>query len=322
MPIHSLGYREWSGPLSSADSRWTVIAGIGIRRAWQSMWLRRIVFFAWVPGVLMAMLIYLFEQAASERNASAFMYNGLVEMFLGRGDRESIRESIAASSVMAQDLVTYRHEFWCKLLQVLYQRSQAIMLIGVVGITAPPLISQDMRSRAFLLYFSRPISRTQYIFGKAATVACYVLVISLLPGAMLYCTGVLLSPDISIVLETWDIPLRILAATATMVIPTTGLGLMLSSLTTETRFASFAWFAVWIFGLFAYLVTSSFVNDGSHTPLEMLSLFHVITNVQGWILDVRVENQIDVLAPLSVLFVLTLVSLTVLYKRVSAPMSV
>jgi ABC-2 type transport system permease protein len=243
-------------------------------------------------------------------------------MFLGRGDRESIRESIAASSAPAQDIVTYRHEFWCKLLQVLYQRSQAIMLIGVVGITAPPLISQDMRSRAFLLYFSRPISRTQYIFGKAATVACYVLVISLLPGAMLYCTGVLLSPDISIVLETWDIPLRILAATATMVIPTTCLGLMLSSLTTETRFASFAWFAVWIFGLFAYLVTSAFVNDGSHTPLEMLSLFHVIADVQGWILDVRAENQIDILAPLSVLFMVTVVSLSVLYKRVSAPMSV
>jgi ABC-2 type transport system permease protein len=322
MPIHSLGYREWSGPLSSANSLWTVIAGIGIRRAWQSMWLRRIVFFAWIPGVLMAVLIYLFEQAASEGNTSAYMYNGLVEMFLGRGDRESIRESMAASSAMAQDMVTYRHEFWCKLLQVLYQRSQAIMLIGVVGITAPPLISQDMRSRAFLLYFSRPISRTQYIFGKAATVACYVLVISLLPGAMLYCTGVLLSPDISIVVETWDIPLRILAATATMVIPTTCLGLMLSSLTTETRFASFAWFAVWIFGLFAYLVTSAFVNDGSHTPLEMLSLFHVIADVQGWILDVRAENQIDILAPLSVLFMVTVVSLSVLYKRVSAPMSV
>jgi len=322
MPIHSLGYREWSGPLSSANSRWTVIAGIGIRRAWQSMWLRRIVFFAWVPGVLMAMLIYLFEQAAAEGNASAFMYNGLAEMFLGRGDRESIRETIAASSATAQDIVAYRHEFWCKLLLVLYQRSQAIMLIGVVGITAPPLISQDMRSRAFLLYFSRPISRTQYICGKAATVACYVLVISLLPGAMLYCTGVLLSPDISIVLETWDIPLRILAATATMVIPATCLGLMLSSLTTETRFASFAWFAVWIFGLFAYLVTSSFINDGSHSPLEMLSLFHVIADVQGWILDVRAENQLDILAPLSVLFMVTVVSLTVLYKRVSAPMSV
>ena len=63
MPIHNLGYRRWDGPLSSAGSRWTVIAGIGIRRAWQSTWLRRIIFFAWVPGVLMAMLIYLFEQS-------------------------------------------------------------------------------------------------------------------------------------------------------------------------------------------------------------------------------------------------------------------
>jgi len=286
------------------------------------MWLRRIVFFAWVPGVLMAVAIYMFEQAASEGNASAFMTNGLVMMFLEGGERQSMQQNIAVATAAGQDLVAYRHEFWCKLLQVLYQRSQAIMLIGVVGITAPPLISQDMRSRAFLLYFSRPISRTQYICGKAATVACYVLSISLLPGTMLYCTGVLLSPDISIVLETWDIPLRILAATAVMVIPTTCLGLMLSSLTTETRFASFAWFAVWIFGLVAYLVTSSFVNDGTHTPLEMLSLFHVIADVQGWLLDVRSETKPDIAAPLAVLTMSTVVSLTILYKRVSAPMAV
>ena len=322
MPIHSLGYREWSGPLSSAESRWTVIAGVGIRRAWQSMWLRRIVFFSWVPGVLMAMLIYLFEQAASEGNASVFMYDGLVQMFLGRADRDAIRESIATSAGTAQNLVKYRHEFWCSLLQVLYQRSQAILLIAVVGITAPPLISQDIRSRAFLLYFSRPISRTQYICGKAASVACYVLVISLLPGMLLYCTGVLLSPDFSIVLDTWDIPLRILGATAAMVIPTTCLGLMLSSLTTETRFASFAWFAVWIFGFSARLVTSSFVNSEAYTPLEMLSLFHVIADVQGWLLDVRPETEVDITAALVVLSMVTVVSLTILYKRISAPMNV
>lgn len=322
MPIHNLGYREWSGPLSSPGSRWRVIAGIGIRRAWQSMWLRRIVFFAWVPGVLMAMLIYLFEQAASEGQAEAFMYNGLVRMFLGSGDRSAIRDSIAASGGAAQDIFRYRHEFWCSLLQVLYQRSQAIMLIPVVGITAPPLISQDIRSRAFLLYFSRPISKTQYICGKAATVACYVLVISMLPGMLLYITGVLLSPDISIVADTWDIPLRVLGATATMVIPTTCLGLMLSSLTTETRFASFAWFAVWIFGMFAHLVTSSFVSGNGDSPMELLSLFHVISDVQGWLLDVHDGTGTDIVAPLAVLFAVTLVSLTVLFKRVSAPLKI
>jgi ABC-2 type transport system permease protein len=322
MPIHSLGYRAWSGPLESAESRWTVIARIGIRRAWQSMWLRRIVFFAWIPGVLMAMLIYMFEQAVSDGNSSAFLTGGVVQLFLGHGGSTAIQNTFDANATAMQDLVKYRHEFWCSLLQVLFQRVQGIMLIGVVGIIAPPLISQDIRSRAFLLYFSRPISRTQYICGKAATVACYILVISLVPGIVLYCTGVLLSPDISIVLETWDIPLRILGATATMVIPTTCLGLMLSSLTTETRFASFAWFAVWIFGLIAYSVTSSFVNAGTHTPLEMLSLFHVIADVQGWLLDVRAETEVDIVAPVAVLSTITVVSLTILYRRVSAPMNV
>ncbi|MCH2213375.1 MAG: ABC transporter permease [Fuerstiella sp.] len=322
MPIHSLGYREWTGPLSSAESRWTVIAWIGVRRAWQSMWLRRIVFFSWVPGVLMALLIYLFEQAASEGQAGTFISSGMVRFFLEGGERRSLQESLAASQGVSQDLVKYRHEFWCSLLQVLYQRSQAIMLIPVIGITAPPLISQDMRSRAFLLYFSRPISRTQYICGKAASVACYVLLISLLPGMMLYCTGVLLSPEISIVLDTWDIPLRVLAATATMVIPTTCIGLMLSSLTTETRFASFAWFSVWVFGFFSYFVTSSFTSFGSDTPGQMLSLFHVISRVQEWLLDIRPETQIEVAAPVAVLFGVTVLSLAVLYRRVSSPLSV
>ena len=137
MPIHSLGYREWSGQLDSARSRWTVIACVGIRRAWQSMWLRRIVFFAWIPGVMMAMLIYLFEQAASEGQASAFMTGGIVQLFLGRTEREAIRDTFAVNASAIPDLVKYRHAFWCSLLQVLYQRSQAIMLIPVVGIPLP-----------------------------------------------------------------------------------------------------------------------------------------------------------------------------------------
>jgi len=322
MPIHNLGYRTWKGPLSSANSRWTVIAGIGIRRAWQSMWLRRIVFFAWVPGVIMAMLIYLFEQAIADGNPSAFAYSRLADMFLGRIDGDALRHNAYTAASMSQDLVQHRRQFWCSLLQALYQRSQLIMQIMVVGLTAPALISQDMRSRAFLLYFSRPISRTQYILGKAASIACYVLVVTFLPGITLYVTGVLLSPDISIVLDTWDIPLRIVGATITMVVPTTCLGLMLSSLTTETRFASFAWFAVWIFGLFSNTVTSAFVAIGGETPLEMLSLFHVIADVQAWLLDVRPDVELDVIGPLSVLITVTIVSLTILYKRVSAPMNV
>src|SRR3990167_4532052 len=49
--VNRLGYRGWSGQLESGWMRWTVISSVGIRRAWQSRWLRRMLFFAWLPAV-------------------------------------------------------------------------------------------------------------------------------------------------------------------------------------------------------------------------------------------------------------------------------
>lgn len=322
MPIHSLGYREWKGPLDSPRSRWTVIAMVGIRRAWQSMWLRRIMFFAWVPGVVMGFLIFGYERAAEENNPTAFMFSNMLQLFVRGPTQHAIVDSLAMANVSG-DMHQHRHVFWCSLLLTLYQRSQALILIPMVGMVAPPLISQDVRSRAFLLYFSRPISRFQYIFGKAATVALFVACISLMPGLLLYATGVLLSPDISIVLHTWDIPLRVIGVSVVMIIPTVSLALMLSSLTTESRFASFAWFGVWIFGAIAFIVIRGFTAPGSdHSPLELLSLYHVIFEVQGWLLDLERQNVVDIGSRIALLTMITVVSLTVLFKRVSAPMQV
>ena len=41
MAVNSLGYRKWSGKLAWPGMRIVVIATTGIRRAWQSSWLRR-----------------------------------------------------------------------------------------------------------------------------------------------------------------------------------------------------------------------------------------------------------------------------------------
>ena len=70
------------------------------------------------------------------------------------------------------------------------------------------MISQDFRSRAFLLYFSRPLTKVQYIAGKAATISLYLLCVTMFPALLLYLVGVLLSPDISVLYATWDLPLR------------------------------------------------------------------------------------------------------------------
>jgi hypothetical protein len=50
----------------SPSSRWLVVAKIGIRSAWQSAWLRRMMFFAWVPGLVMGFMIFIYEQSAKQ----------------------------------------------------------------------------------------------------------------------------------------------------------------------------------------------------------------------------------------------------------------
>ena len=49
MAVHNLGYRAWSGQLVPEWNRLWVICSSGIRRAWQSRWLRRMMFFAFWP---------------------------------------------------------------------------------------------------------------------------------------------------------------------------------------------------------------------------------------------------------------------------------
>lgn len=56
-------------------------------------------------------------------------------------------------------------------------------MVMVIGLIAPPMISQDVRSRAFLLYFSRPLTRGEYLLGKLASVWVYLSLISTLPAA-------------------------------------------------------------------------------------------------------------------------------------------
>ena len=324
MPIHNLGYREWQGELQSSSSRWLVVAEIGIRRAWQSAWLRRMMFFAWIPGVVMGFMIFIYEQSAKQGGEAQDLVSAGAMALATQERPEVILQRIRqerSSTGTRPTAGAERHIFWSSLLLILFRRSQPFLLIPIVAVIAPPMISQDFRSRAFLLYFSRPLTRVQYMLGKAATVSLYLLCVTMFPALLLYFVGILLSPDISVLYYTWDLPLRVILASLMIVIPCTALALMLSSLTTESRYASFAWFAIWIFGHLTYVVIRSVASPGDSSMVQSLSLFETFNDLSSWILDpklgvTQVETRFILLA------VMTVVCTAVLYRRVSAPMQV
>lgn len=354
MPLHDVGYRAWEGvPQPRAAA--AVIAGTGIRLAWKSRWLRRVMLFAWSPALMFAGGFFAFEQAIEDGT-------------IARG-RDAARRldgfgmvgSLVATSLGGQleDPEAARRIVWSRLLLAFMRAPQAVLLAVVVGLVAPRLIAGDLRARAWLVYFTRPVSRGDYILGKFGVLAAIVCVITLLPAVALWLVGVLVSPSLSVAVATWDLPLRTIAAAIAVTVPTVLLALAFSSLTAESRIATFAWFATWVACWIAHgaltgadmaattrpagltaVDADPFADDPPaflprHSPRlgwlaraagiddtvdrwAWLSLYHAQGVVQAWIFGIEWRSAV-VLPPLVSLVVVALGSLGVLLLRVDAP---
>lgn len=322
MPIHSAGYRAWDGRRVPGTARLVVIATTGIRRAWKSAWLRRMIFFAVLPTVFLAIPLFMFEQAVRAPG----LWHDVVDVM------GSLPQTQAIATTLNVDLATAtpaeiqgtRHQIWSYLLFVLFRYPQAMLMVLVIGIAAPPLISNDVRSRAFMIYFSRPITRLEYILGKMGTMVFFLGMITTMPAMVLYFVGVLVSPSFSIIAATWDLPLRIVAASAMLILPTSSVALMFSSMTSESRYAGFAWYAIWILGfvMFSVVMTLTAISVGSlQEPglKTLLSPYHTLGIVQEWVFGLATDESVFVPAAVLLTFI-TVASLGILYHRVSSPM--
>jgi ABC-type transport system involved in multi-copper enzyme maturation permease subunit len=325
MAVHNVGYRSWSGRLAPSWSRWTTIASVGVRCAWQSRWLRRLLLLAWLPSIWFALGFFMWEQA-QQYSDWKFAFSAFAGD-LPQG--QAIKNLLRTDDVAA--LAEARHTVWAWLLYTFFRYPQALIMVLVVGIIAPPLISQDLRSRAYLLYFSRPLSRSEYILGKTVSVWVFLVAISALPALILYVLGILLSPNLEVIGATWDLPLRIVAATAVLMVPMATLALCMSSMTQESRYAAFAWFSLWVLGWFAYGVMTSIDMFHALEPSEVkgtvpvvtndwsyLSLYHTLGKVEGWVFGFSDFESVRL--SLTILVVITLFSLGILMQRVAAPM--
>ena len=362
MPIHEVGYRTWDGEKTSQLSRWWVICETGIKLATKSSWVKRMLFVAWLPVMYWGVGFFFVEKTIDPDSksfyslveskedialpASAEELKQKVENTAQAAGRKEIRNALGewfrffpyaddlADSLGTGDPDVIRNDIWRWLLMVFFRYPQSLLILFLIGTIAPALISRDLRSRAFLLYFSRPIGKMEYLLGKLCIPAAFIVGVSTLPALALYFFAIMMSPSLSVFWSTWDIPLRILAATVVVVLPTSAIALMLSSLTQESRFANFSWFAVWAMGHGAWLAillaTSMGMGKSPFNPdviysnqvenWSVLSLYNCLGDVQEFIFGF--EKFEDVWRGTLVLVCITVFSLWILYRRVSAPVNV
>jgi hypothetical protein len=361
MPIHDVGYRAWDGDKTNPWFRWWIISKTGVRLAMKSSWVRRILFAAWLPLMYWSVGFFMIEKSLEQDMSKLSVIDKKIAEVPNIGPAASVKKEIRkvtgrtqtgglavegllrngffkyfpqsdklADAYASNDIHRIRKEVWRWLLMVFFRYPQSGAIMFLIGFVAPSLIAQDIRSRAFLMYFSRPIGRLEYIFGKLMVPTVFISAVTMLPALGMYVFAVFMSPDFSVLYSTWDIPLRILLATLALVIPTATLALALSSLTQESRFANFSWFAVWVLGHGSYLAvllsTAIRLDTNPMDPAvgnsevvqicSRLSLYNCLGEVQSAIFGF--VNYSEVWPAGFVLLLVTGVSSFLLYRRVSA----
>ena len=158
MPIFELGYRRWDGGYRPQAARWWAIARTGIKLAWRSKLLRRLIFLSWAPLLYFGPVFFAVGYVTDPSNSEAAV----------RGWRAFL------ASLVGQDLTlelmadpeSARGSVWAMIYAFYFSYSSAILVLLVTTLVGPPLISQDVRTRAFLIYFSKPISGVEYLLGQ------------------------------------------------------------------------------------------------------------------------------------------------------------
>lgn len=286
---------------------------------------------AWLPIVIPALALFAFEYSSIEPDFQRF----IVQLVRGPLGQPELAQQVISDPDLA------RHQIWSALILAFFRYPQLFAMVVLIGLVAPMLVSFDLRTKAYLMYFSRPLSPSQYVLGKSAVIWFLLAMIVTVPALLLYVMGVMLSPDFSVIAHTWDIPLRILGASAVLMIPTTALAMAYSSLTSESRYATFAWFATWAMGFVAYQVlTFSQAATRGSLPRgrrrgrvnweelgidldrwRLLSPYHTLGKVQAWVFDLDTTSA-SVVPSLVVLAVITLVGFGIVHNRIVARISV
>jgi ABC-2 type transport system permease protein len=328
MPLFEVGYRRYEGAFTAPGLRWIPITRTGIAIAWRSKLLRRLVYAAYLPLLYFAPVFFAIGRLTDPGA-------GLAE-----GPMRAMAESLLSPALVAQlqeDPSSVRTAVWSIVFGFFTTNVQLVLGLLVAAVVGPPLVSNDLRTRAFLIYFARPLSRWDYVLGKAGVLLFLISTVTLLPSLALYALSIVFSPSLETIVQTAPVVLSMLGATLAIALPCTALVLLFSALTVQSRFATVGWAALCAFGPIVHITLSNSQGLGEARWTFLFSLPQTMRTLQLAAFDVpgklvrlpgseRLAELVRALSPtdspalaLGFLAAITALALLALHKRTGAP---
>jgi len=213
--IREKGYHHWEGQLLEKGRAFWPITRTGIKLAFQRKYFKFIFSGAFLPAVVYAAGIYISERLEDFK-------------FMAQGAERTLQVDPGFfKSYLSLDFLFF-------------------MIILLMALGGAGLISDDFRHKAVQLYFARPITKLDYILGKAGVVVFFVGMLTLIPGLILLIIKLLFSGSFKFFLQYPWLIVSIIFYSILLMVFFTSFVLLLSSLSKNRRYVGVVIFALYI----------------------------------------------------------------------------
>jgi len=272
-----MGYRRYEGRRTSHALRWWPITRTGLAIAWRSKLLRRLVFVSFLPFLYFGWVFFVIGRITDPQTDPTAPFYELARELLGRRLVTQLNE----------DPGPIRAAVWAIVFASFGTFVQFLLAGLVAAIAGPALVASDMRSRSFLIYFSRPVSRLDYVAGKCGVLVALMACVTLLPSLLLYVLSVLFSPSLDTLVQTAPVAASVVLGWLGVIVPAALVMLVLSSLTRQPRFAVATWVVVCLFGPLAHAILQQTRGLAGNDWTFLMSLPHTTRALKLGLIDVE-----------------------------------
>ena len=153
MAVYRRGYQKYQGPIAGRWTRCTVLPRFAWKRLFQQRMILLVTVISMVWPLLCAVFIYLSNHA----------------------------DLLKGLSKQLQSFIQVNGTFFFT-----YMTVQSVFAVFLAALAGPGLIAPDLANNALPLYFSRPLSRSEYVVARFATIFGILSLVTWIPGLLLF----------------------------------------------------------------------------------------------------------------------------------------
>jgi ABC-type transport system involved in multi-copper enzyme maturation permease subunit len=216
MTIKEKGYTHWDGSFVHKKFPWWPITRYGIKLTFRRKFFKLLFILALAPGLVFLAGIYISERLEDFR-------------FMIQGDTQFL--TIDPTYFKAY----FTNEF------------MLFMIVMMLIFCGAGLISDDLKYNSLQLYFSRPISKSDYFMGKAAVIVFFLFIVTLIPGLIFIIMKLLFAGNFEFLAKYPWLPFSVIAYSILVTVFFSFYTLFLSSINKNRRYVAILMFGLYFF---------------------------------------------------------------------------